>query len=93
MFCALAKLSRTPVIIVGVGADLLERSASKFFAKWSVRLADYTSFRSLESHARIRALGVMKDAYVSPDPAHHQCSALFRAGLSSGAGCSDTPIH
>jgi polysaccharide pyruvyl transferase WcaK-like protein len=69
-FCLLAKLSGTPVFIVGVGADLLERPLSKFFAKWAVRLADYTSFRSVESQERIRQLGVKKNTHVCPDPAY-----------------------
>jgi polysaccharide pyruvyl transferase WcaK-like protein len=70
IFCILAKLAGTPVFIVGVGADLLERPMSKFFAKWSVRLADYTSFRSVESRDRIRMLGVKKETQVCPDPAY-----------------------
>ena len=69
-FCVLAKLANTPVVIVGVGADLLERGLSKLFAKWSVRLADYTSFRSVESQDKIRELGVKKDTHVCPDPAY-----------------------
>ena len=69
-FCVLAKLSNTPVFIVGVGADRLNHPLSKFFAKWSVRLASYTSFRSVESQARIRKLGVKKETHVCPDPAY-----------------------
>src|SRR5581483_8007217 len=69
-FCVLAKLSGTPVFFVGVGADLLIRRSNKFFAKWSVRLADRVSFRSVESQALIRALGVKKETDVVPDPAY-----------------------
>lgn len=69
-FCVLGRLANTPVVIVGVGADLLERKLSKLFAKWSVRLADYTSFRSTESQDRIRELGVKKATHVCPDPAY-----------------------
>ena len=69
-FCVLAKLSRTPVFLVGVGADLLKRPYNRFFAKWSVRLANYTSFRSLESQALIVSLGVKKETHVCPDPAY-----------------------
>ena len=69
-FCVLAKLSNTPVFIVGVGADLLERPCNKFFARSSVRLAAYASFRSEESRALIRNLGVMSEMDVCPDPAY-----------------------
>jgi polysaccharide pyruvyl transferase WcaK-like protein len=69
-FCALAKLSKTPVFIVGVGADLLERPLNKFFARWSVRLASFTSLRSAESQALVRSLGVTSETHVCPDPAY-----------------------
>jgi polysaccharide pyruvyl transferase WcaK-like protein len=69
-FCALAKLSRTPVFIVGVGAGPLEHPLSKFFARWSVRLADYTSFRDVESQALLRDVGANATTYVYPDPAY-----------------------
>jgi polysaccharide pyruvyl transferase WcaK-like protein len=69
-FCLLAKLSNTPVFIVGVGADRLLYPSSRFFAKWSVRLAKYVSLRSMESQALIRELGVKETVRVCPDPAY-----------------------
>ena len=69
-FCVLARLARTPAFIVGVGADLLKRPANKFFARWSVRLAKYVSFRSVESQALVRSLGVKRETHVCPDPAY-----------------------
>jgi len=69
-FCVLAKLSNTPVFIVGVGADLLEKPINKFFARWAVRLANYTSFRSHESQALVCSLNVKKETHVCPDPAY-----------------------
>jgi polysaccharide pyruvyl transferase WcaK-like protein len=69
-FCLLAKLSRTPVFIVGVGAGPLEHPLSKFFARWSVRMAAYTSFRDAESRALLCTLGVNATTYVYPDPAY-----------------------
>ena len=69
-FCALAKLSGTPVLIVGVGAGPLEHPLSKFFARWCVRLATYTSFRDVESQALLRKLGATAETYVYPDPAY-----------------------
>lgn len=69
-FCVLAKLARTPVFIVGVGAGPLNHPLSKFFAKWSVRLSRYTSFRDAESQALLRALSAKTKTYVYPDPAY-----------------------
>ncbi len=69
-FCLLARLSAVPVFIVGVGASRLKYTRNKFFAKWAVRWADYTSFRSLESRALIRSLGVKSEIHVCPDPAY-----------------------
>ena len=69
-FCALARLSNTPVFMVGVGADLLKRPINKFFARWAVRLANYVSFRSDESQALVRSLGVRTATHVCPDPAY-----------------------
>lgn len=69
-FCLLARLSNTPVSIVGVGADLLEQPVSKFFAKWAVRLAKHVSFRDIESQNVIRSLAVKKHTHVCPDPAY-----------------------
>lgn len=69
-FCVLAKFARTPVFFVGVGADLLRRPANRFFARWSVRSARYVSFRSVESEALVRSLGVKRETHVCPDPAY-----------------------
>jgi len=69
-FSFLARLSNTPVFIVGVGADRLEGTSSRFFARWAVRLAAYSSFRDVESQALIRSLGVKTQTHVCPDPAY-----------------------
>ena len=69
-FCTLAKLARTPVFIVGVGAGPLQHPLSKFFARWSVRLANYTSFRDIESQALLRRIGAKAKTHVYPDPAY-----------------------
>ena len=69
-FCVLAKIAKTPVFIVGVGVDLLRGPVSKFFVRWSVRLARYVSFRSVESQTLVRSLGVKRQTHVCPDPAY-----------------------
>lgn len=69
-FCVLAKLSKTPIYILGVGADQLKRPMSKRFASWAVYLADFCSFRDVESQDLIRRLGVKAETHVWPDPAY-----------------------
>jgi polysaccharide pyruvyl transferase WcaK-like protein len=69
-FCVLAKLAKTPLFIVSVGAGPLDRPLNKIFARWSVRLADFASFRDAESQALLRSLGVRRKTYVYPDPAY-----------------------
>lgn len=69
-FSILARLSGTPLLIVGVGAGPLEHPVSKLFVRWSVRLACYTSLRDQESAALVRGLGVKSKIEVYPDPAY-----------------------
>jgi len=69
-FCLLAKLSNIPLYIVSVGAGPLTRPLNRIFAKWSVRLADYASFRDVESQALLCKLGVRRKTHVYPDPAY-----------------------
>ncbi len=69
-FCLLAKIAAVPVFIVGVGADRLRDPWNRFFAKWAVRWAGYTSLRSFESAVLIRSLGVKSEIHVCPDPAY-----------------------
>ena len=82
-FCVLAKLSRTPVFIVGVGADLIRARSSRFFARWTVRLANYASFRDAESQSLIRSLGVKSETHVCPDPAYGLDLRDYEIGDSS----------
>jgi polysaccharide pyruvyl transferase WcaK-like protein len=84
-FCVLARLSNTPVFIVGVGADLLKRPLNKFFARWAVRLANYVSFRSVESRRLVRSLGVKRETHVCPDPAYALDLRGYLTPDSSGA--------
>lgn len=69
-FSVLAKLSGTPLLVVGVGAGPLEHPLSKFFVRWSVRLARYTSLRDRESEALLCSLGITSELAVCPDPAY-----------------------
>ena len=69
-FCFLARLAHTPVYIVGVGADRLQSRRGRMFARWSVALSDYTSFRDVESQALMQNLGCKALTHVCPDPAY-----------------------
>jgi polysaccharide pyruvyl transferase WcaK-like protein len=69
-FSILAKLSNTALFILNVGAGPLEHPLSQFFAKWSVRLANYTTFRDTESQALVQSLGVKTKTLVYPDTAY-----------------------
>jgi len=69
-FCLLARLAHTPVYIVGVGADRLQSRRGRLFARWSVALSDYTSFRDIESRTLMQNLGCKALTHVCPDPAY-----------------------
>lgn len=81
-FCFLGRLSKTPVYIVGVGADLLRGRSAKLFAGWAVRLASYVSFRDRQSQELIRSIGVNRETQICPDPAY---------GLNLGALVNSQP--
>jgi polysaccharide pyruvyl transferase WcaK-like protein len=88
-FCVLAKLSNTPLYIVGVGAGPLDRPWNKVFARWSVRLSRFTSFRDIESQNLLRDLGVRKETYVCPDPAY---AIDLRDYVKGVPGCQARPV-
>jgi len=69
-FSMLAKLSRTPLLIVGVGAGPLKHPLSKLFVRWSVGCARYVSLRDFESRDLICSLGTVVKTEVFPDPAY-----------------------
>lgn len=69
-FAVLAKLARTKLYFLNVGAGPLEHPLSRFFARWAVRIADYRSFRDHDSQALVRSLGVNGQTHVYPDPVY-----------------------
>jgi polysaccharide pyruvyl transferase WcaK-like protein len=69
-FCLLSRFARTPVVILGVGADQLRRRSSRVFTRWAIQLTTYASFRDSESQILTRSLGVKKITTVCPDPAY-----------------------
>lgn len=69
-FSVLAKLAGKRLYFLNVGAESLKHWLSKVFVKWAVRLADYVSFRDVESQTQVRNLGVTATTYVYPDPVY-----------------------
>lgn len=66
-FSLLTKLARKKLYFLNVGAGPLKHPLSRFFARWSVRIADYRSFRDDDSQELVRSLGVKADTHVYPD--------------------------
>jgi len=85
-FCLLARLSRTPVIILNVGVSPLKYRLSRFFAKWAVRLSDYASFRDRESQVLLASLGVKSRTHVFPDLAYGLVLPEVKSEEHSGRG-------
>lgn len=69
-FSLLAKLANRKLLFLNVGAGPLESGLSKAFVKYSIHLADYVSFRDVESQALVERLGVRRNTYVFPDSAY-----------------------
>lgn len=63
----LAKISNAKCYIVNVGAGPLRRPLSKYFVKYSLALADYSSFRDDNSRTLVKQLGFSKPGEVFPD--------------------------
>jgi polysaccharide pyruvyl transferase WcaK-like protein len=66
-FSILTKLANKKLLFLNVGAGPLDRALSGVFVKCSVWLADYVSFRDVESQTLVRRLGVRRETHVFPD--------------------------
>ncbi|MEU2503397.1 polysaccharide pyruvyl transferase family protein [Streptomyces sp. NPDC007863] len=58
LLCASGRLLRTPVALVGVGADAIAERPTRALVRWSARLAAYRSYRDGPSRDAMRAMGV-----------------------------------
>ncbi|GGR62703.1 polysaccharide pyruvyl transferase family protein [Streptomyces roseolus] len=58
LLCASGRLLRTPVALVGVGADAVAERPTRVLVRWSARLAAYRSYRDGLSRDAMRAMGV-----------------------------------
>jgi polysaccharide pyruvyl transferase WcaK-like protein len=88
-FAVLAKLARTKLYFLNVGAGPLEHPLSRFFIRWAVRLGDYRSFRDQDSQELVRSLGVDVETHVYPDPVY---SLDVAAQLAAGRNGSPRPV-
>ncbi|WP_433549014.1 polysaccharide pyruvyl transferase family protein [Streptomyces sp. CA-294286] len=86
LLCASGRLLRTPVALVGVGADAITDRPTRALVRWSARLAAHRSYRDVLSRDAMRAMGVdtARDA-VHPDlafalPARHPGTPAERPG-------------
>ena len=65
-----ARLTGTRVVMVGVGADVISKPATRWFVTRAARLAHYRSYRDAMSREAMREMGVDVEAdRVYPDPA------------------------
>ncbi len=69
-FSLLTKLANRKLLFINVGAGPLNSTLSKVFVRCSVALADYVSFRDLESQTLIKQLGVKCQTHVFADSAY-----------------------
>jgi polysaccharide pyruvyl transferase WcaK-like protein len=66
----LAKLARTKVYYISVGAGPINSKLSCLFIRLALKFADYVSYRDVASKELIRQTGFRGNAYVYPDLAH-----------------------
>lgn len=62
-----ARLAGARMLIINVGAGQFDRRLSRFFIRSALRLAEYRSFRDIESQERVAELGDIGPSSVHPD--------------------------
>lgn len=63
----LAALSGVPVVVLGVGVGVLRTPLSRYFVRWTLRIAQYRSYRDRESAQMAEDLGVRQPHVHSAD--------------------------
>lgn len=79
-FSVLTKLAGRRLIFLNVGSEPLKIRLSRTFVRWSVRMADYVSFRDIESQALVCGSVVKRQTFVFPDSVY----AIDVSGYSAG---------
>ena len=82
-FSILVKIAGKRLYFLNVGTEPLDHWLSRFFAKSSIQLADYVSFRDVYSQTLVRSLGMKAKTYVYADPAYALEVASYLNGSSS----------
>ena len=88
-FSALTKLANKQLLFLNVGAGPLNSTLSRAFAKCSVRLADYISFRDVQSQTLIEQVGVKRKTHVFPDSAYALDLSDYKI---NGSAKADKPL-
>ncbi len=66
-WAVVAKAARTPFVFMSVGAERIETSIGKFFLRNALSLAEYRSYRDVESKEKVEKIGVRGPNLVFPD--------------------------
>jgi polysaccharide pyruvyl transferase WcaK-like protein len=82
----LAKLARTRVLILNVGAGPLRRVTSRWLVRAALRLADYVALRDEASRSLVEGIGGRGPLRVYPDIAYGVASLGSKQGTASKAG-------
>ncbi len=83
LLSASGKLFGTKVALVSVGADLIDKRATRWLSNWAARLAFYRSYRDTASREAMRRRGIEAEDSVFPDLAF---SLPLPVGHRNGAG-------
>ena len=96
-FSLLAKLANRKLYFLNVGVGQLKHPLSRFFARWAVQLADYRSFRDLDSQERLKSFGLSLNAltHVYPDSVYglkigHASNGPLRPSCAPVVGLNPT---
>lgn len=66
-WAVLARLAGIPLVCISVGLEEVNTKLGRLFCKTALRLADYRSFRDVESKEKAEAMGVTGENRVFPD--------------------------
>lgn len=84
-FSVLIKLANRKLLFLNVGAGPLNSILSRVFVRCSVALADYVSFRDVESQTLVKQLGVKRQTHVFADSVYALDISDYEIGSAVGA--------
>jgi polysaccharide pyruvyl transferase WcaK-like protein len=89
-FSLLTTVARRKLVFANVGAGPLKSGLSRAFVRWSIRMADYVSFRDAESQELACGSGVKRQTHVFPDSAYALDVSKYAQDVSRYASGSRT---